>query len=101
MGSLFDAAAALTVTAVGGVAAFSASAGDAFNWIQYLVGHVLLGAGLGFAIVIELRLAARRLVSRLGPAKGAGSQAAPPASSITLLPSTPRGVVPIRNRHAA
>lgn len=101
MGSLFDAATALTVTAVGGAAAFSASAGDAFNWIQYLVGHVLLGAGLGFAIVIQLRLAARRFLSRRGPARGAGSPAAPPAASITLLPTRPPGVVPLRSRHAA
>ncbi|VXB27330.1 Flagellar hook-associated protein flgK [Arthrobacter sp. 9AX] len=73
MGTVFAAASALVVAAVGAAAALSAPFGAAGNGGQYLAGHVLLGLGLGQSIALMLRTAAKRLVVTRSVARRLGS----------------------------
>jgi hypothetical protein len=128
MGTVFAVASALVVAATGAAAALSAPFGAAGHGGQYLAGHVLLGLGLGQAIALLLRIAARRLVARRAPGRDA-ERAAPelapvsvlppraaamaPASvtlatragastaRVAVLPARPAALAPLRGRHAA
>jgi hypothetical protein len=103
MGTVFSAATALAVTVAGAAAALSAPFGAAGNGGQYLAGHVLLGLGLGHSIAILLRMATRRLMAGRSSAKEAAATAPEPAqlATVTVMPTRPPAMAPLRGRHAA
>lgn len=103
MGTAFSAATALAVTVAGAAAALSAPFGAAGNGGQYLAGHVLLGLGLGYSIAILLRMATRRLMAGRSSAREAAATAPEPdqLATVTLIPTRPPAMAPLRGRHAA
>jgi len=103
MGTVVAAATALAVTAAGAAAALSAPFGAAGNGGQYLVGHVLLGMGLGHTIAILLRTVTRRLMARRSVGTESVGAVSSPAhlATVTVLSTRPPVMAPLRGRHAA
>lgn len=103
MGTIFPAAAALAATFAGAAAALSAPFGAAGNGGQYLAGHALLGLGLGHSIAILLRIATRRLLVGRSVVREAPFTAPEPnrIATVTVLPTRPPAMAPLRGRHAA
>lgn len=103
MGTVFSAATALAVTVAGAAGALSAPFGAAGNGGQYLAGHVLLGLGLGHSIAILLRVATRGLMAGRSSAKEAAATAPEPGqlATVTVMPTRPPAMAPLRGRHAA
>ncbi|WP_458778679.1 hypothetical protein [Arthrobacter sp. D3-16] len=103
MGTVFSAATALAATLAGAAAALSAPFGAAGNGGQYLAGHVLLGLGLGHTIAILLRIATRRLLAGRSVGKETAGTAPVPdrIATVTVLPTRPPAMAPLRGRHAA
>ncbi|MEE9095066.1 hypothetical protein [Pseudarthrobacter phenanthrenivorans] len=100
MGAIFSTALSLMLT-VGGAAV--AAEGGPGAPRQYLVGHVLLGVGIGLLIATALRIALKMVLARPAsrvPRAPAQPVAGEPAA-VTVLPVRSAHAVSLRGRHAA
>jgi hypothetical protein len=100
MGAIFGTALSLMLSVGGAVVAVEGGPDAARH---YLAGHVLLGVGIGLLIATVLRSGMRRFLARAALRVPNTSVQASPAdhASVTVLPTRPAHVVPLRGRHAA
>jgi hypothetical protein len=100
LGAIFGTALSLMLS-VGGAVVAAEGGPDATR--HYLAGHVLLGVGIGLLIATVLRSGMRVFLDRAASRVPSASVQAPTAdhASVTVLPTRPAQVVPLRGRHAA
>ncbi|NUT70867.1 hypothetical protein [Pseudarthrobacter sp. C4D7] len=100
MGAIFGTALSLMLTVGGAAVAALGGPGASRN---YLVGHVLLGVGIGLMLSMALRAGARFIIMRT-VAQAPGAPMLPPAvdaAAVSVLPVRSASTVPLRGRHAA